>query len=122
MHRPARRRFRPAHACLAAAILALALLAPSAAGAKATKAVAKEVESTSLGRTVLANLGTIKRPEGKTQVTFKGLPLYTFAADTKPGEAKGEGIKDVGTWHAATLARRQTPPAEPQPAEPPYPY
>ena len=166
MHRPARRRFRPSHASLAAAILALALLAPAAAGAKSNKLVAKEVESTALGKTVLANLrghtlyslsaerngrficagaclatwrplfvpagtkptgpaklGTIKRPEGKTQVTVKGLPLYTFAADTKPGEAKGEGIKDVGTWHAAALAKRPTPPAEPQPApEPPYPY
>lgn len=49
-----------------------------------------------------ATLGTIKRPEGKTQVTFKGLPLYTFDGDSKKGEANGEGIKDVGTWHAVT--------------------
>jgi predicted lipoprotein with Yx(FWY)xxD motif len=47
-------------------------------------------------------LGTIKRPEGKIQVTFKGLPLYTFDGDSKKGEANGEGIKDVGTWHAVT--------------------
>lgn len=47
-------------------------------------------------------LGTIKRPEGKIQVTFKGLPLYTFDGDSKKGQAKGEGFKDVGTWHAAT--------------------
>lgn len=47
-------------------------------------------------------LGTIKRPEGKMQVTFKGLPLYTFDGDTKKGQANGEGFKDVGTWHAAT--------------------
>jgi predicted lipoprotein with Yx(FWY)xxD motif len=47
-------------------------------------------------------LGTIKRPEGKIQVTFKGLPLYTFNGDSKKGEANGEGIKDVGTWHAVT--------------------
>jgi predicted lipoprotein with Yx(FWY)xxD motif len=47
-------------------------------------------------------LGTVKRPEGKIQVTFKGLPLYTFDGDSAKGQAKGEGFKDVGTWHAAT--------------------
>jgi predicted lipoprotein with Yx(FWY)xxD motif len=47
-------------------------------------------------------LGTIKRPEGKIQVTFKGLPLYTFNGDSAKGQANGEGIKDVGTWHAVT--------------------
>ena len=47
-------------------------------------------------------LGTIKRPEGKTQVTFKGMPVYTFSGDGKKGEANGEGIRDVGVWHAVT--------------------
>jgi predicted lipoprotein with Yx(FWY)xxD motif len=48
-------------------------------------------------------LGTIKRPDnGQRQVTFNGRPLYTFDEDEKAGDAKGEGIKDVGTWHAAT--------------------
>jgi predicted lipoprotein with Yx(FWY)xxD motif len=48
-------------------------------------------------------LGTIKRPDsGLHQVTFEGRPLYTFDEDMKKGDAKGEGFKDVGTWHAAT--------------------
>lgn len=47
-------------------------------------------------------LGAVKRPDGTMQVTYKGMPLYTFAQDTKPGEAKGQGIKDVGTWNAVT--------------------
>jgi len=47
-------------------------------------------------------LGTIKNPEGKTQVTFKGMPVYTFEGDSKKGEANGEGLKDVGVWHAVT--------------------
>jgi predicted lipoprotein with Yx(FWY)xxD motif len=47
-------------------------------------------------------LGTIVRPEGGIQVTYKGRPLYRFDNDTKAGQANGEGIKDVGTWHAAT--------------------
>jgi predicted lipoprotein with Yx(FWY)xxD motif len=48
-------------------------------------------------------LGTIKRPDnGRRQVTFNGRPLYTFDEDEKAGDVKGQGIKDVGTWHAAT--------------------
>jgi predicted lipoprotein with Yx(FWY)xxD motif len=48
-------------------------------------------------------LGTVKRPDnGRRQVTAHGLPLYTFDEDERKGDAKGEGIKDVGTWHAAT--------------------
>jgi predicted lipoprotein with Yx(FWY)xxD motif len=50
-------------------------------------------------------LGTIKRPEGGTQATYRGLPLYTFAPDTKPGQTGGQGLKDVGTWHAATIPK-----------------
>jgi predicted lipoprotein with Yx(FWY)xxD motif len=68
-------------------------------------------------------LGTIKRPDGRTQVTYKGRPLYSFGGDTKSGEANGEGIKDVGTWHAATVAKlAPKPEPEPQPAPNPYPY
>jgi predicted lipoprotein with Yx(FWY)xxD motif len=47
-------------------------------------------------------LGTVKRPDGRRQVTFEGRPLYTFDGDSKKGDATGEGIKDVGTWHAAS--------------------
>jgi predicted lipoprotein with Yx(FWY)xxD motif len=52
-------------------------------------------------------LGTIKRPEGGRQVTYHGRPLYSFIEDTKPGSIKGEGIKDVGTWHAATVPKHK---------------
>lgn len=45
-------------------------------------------------------LGSIKRPEGGRQVTYRGRPLYTFVEDHGPGKANGEGFKDVGTWHA----------------------
>ena len=47
------------------------------------------------------SLGTVKRPNGQVQVTYKSMPLYTFASDT-PGQAKGQGIKDVGTWTVVT--------------------
>jgi len=67
-------------------------------------------------------LGTVKRPDGKTQVTYRGRPLYSFADDTKAGESNGEGIKDVGTWHAAKPpASSSSEPTEPQPA-PTNPY
>jgi predicted lipoprotein with Yx(FWY)xxD motif len=50
----------------------------------------------------VASLGTVKRPDGSEQVTDKGMPLYTFAQDQQPGDAKGQGLKDVGTWNAVT--------------------
>jgi predicted lipoprotein with Yx(FWY)xxD motif len=50
----------------------------------------------------VGSLGTVKRPDGTEQVTYKGMPLYTFAQDQQPGDAKGEGFKDVGTWNAVT--------------------
>jgi len=70
-------------------------------------------------------LGTISRPDGKgVQVTYKGRPLYRFGADTKAGDVGGEGIKDVGTWHAAVVPTAQPAPEPQPPAEstPPYPY
>jgi predicted lipoprotein with Yx(FWY)xxD motif len=47
-------------------------------------------------------LGTIKNPEGKAQVTYKGMPVYTFEGDSKKGQATGNGLDDVGVWHAVT--------------------
>lgn len=153
------------HLAALTAIAAVALLAPMTAAA-AGKRVAKEVDSATLGKSVLANLkgrtlyslsvekhghfictgacvktwhplllaagtkptgpvalGTVERPEGKTQVTFKGRPLYTFAGDTGPAQANGEGIRDVGIWHAATVAGSAMPAPEPtpEPTPPPYP-
>jgi len=69
-------------------------------------------------------LGTIERPEGGTQVTYRGRPLYRFGGDTKAGQANGEGIKDVGTWHAAALPKSASQPAPPPKEQPenPYPY
>jgi predicted lipoprotein with Yx(FWY)xxD motif len=50
----------------------------------------------------VGSLGTVKRPEGTMQVTYKGTPLYTFAQDKQAGETNGQGIKDVGTWTVVT--------------------
>jgi predicted lipoprotein with Yx(FWY)xxD motif len=66
-------------------------------------------------------LGRVKRPNGRIQVTYRGRPLYSFAEDRKKGETNGEGIKDVGTWHAAKKPTSSAPPPtqpEPYPATP----
>jgi predicted lipoprotein with Yx(FWY)xxD motif len=57
----------------------------------------------------VGSLGTVKRPEGTLQVTYEGTPLYTFSGDQQPGETKGQGIKDVGTWSAVTVSSSGTP-------------
>ncbi len=41
------------------------------------------------GPGVTGQLGTITRADGSLQVTYKGLPLYFFHSDTKPGDTKG---------------------------------
>jgi predicted lipoprotein with Yx(FWY)xxD motif len=65
----------------------------------------------------VGSLATVKRPDGTIQVTYKGMPLYTFAHDQRPGDAKGQGIKDVGTWTAVTAkAAASSPPATSTPA------
>jgi predicted lipoprotein with Yx(FWY)xxD motif len=62
------------------------------------------------------SLGTIRRSNGQTQVTYRGKPLYTFTGDHKRGDAKGEGFKDVGVWHAAVVgSATKAPAAAPQP-------
>ncbi len=56
----------------------------------------------------VGSLGFVKRPNGTDQVTYKGLPLYTFVQDTAPGQARGQGVKDVGTWMAIASGASQS--------------
>jgi predicted lipoprotein with Yx(FWY)xxD motif len=48
-------------------------------------------------------LGTTKRTDGTTEVTYHGHPLYYFAGDTKPGATTGQAINQFGApWYVLT--------------------
>jgi predicted lipoprotein with Yx(FWY)xxD motif len=71
--------------------------------------------------TGVSHLATVRRPDGRTQVTYRGGPLYTFKQDRKPGDIKGNGFKDVGTWKVVTVGRSGTMPTPPPPPTYTYP-
>jgi predicted lipoprotein with Yx(FWY)xxD motif len=45
------------------------------------------------GTGVTGSLGTLTRPDGTTQVSFGGHPLYYWQGDTKAGDVTGNGIE-----------------------------
>jgi predicted lipoprotein with Yx(FWY)xxD motif len=48
-----------------------------------------------------AKLGSIKRTDGKNEITYARHPLYTYAGDTKPGDVRGQGLDQFGAeWYA----------------------
>src|SRR5262249_901724 len=47
-------------------------------------------------------LGTVRRPDGRLQVTYRGLPLYLYSGDTRAGQVNGQDVG--GNWHALTPA------------------
>jgi predicted lipoprotein with Yx(FWY)xxD motif len=53
---------------------------------------------------VTGTLGTIQRTGGGTQVTYNGLPLYTYVGDSGPGQAHGNNINlNGGLWHEVVV-------------------
>lgn len=49
---------------------------------------------------VAAPYSVVTRDDGSKQLAYKGKPLYLFANDTRPGERKGDKVKEV--WHVVT--------------------
>jgi predicted lipoprotein with Yx(FWY)xxD motif len=63
----------------------------------------------------MAGLGTVAGTGGQ-QVTYNGMKLYTFTADTSPGQATGQGLTDQwGLW-SAVVTKASTTPATSAPA------
>jgi predicted lipoprotein with Yx(FWY)xxD motif len=51
-------------------------------------------------------VGTIKRTDGSEQLTYNGHPLYTYIADTAPGQARGNNVNlNGGLWHEVRVSR-----------------
>jgi predicted lipoprotein with Yx(FWY)xxD motif len=59
---------------------------------------------------VTGRLGTITRADGAIQATYNGHPLYTYTADTAPGQTTGNGLNaSGGVWHEVTASRAAAP-------------
>jgi predicted lipoprotein with Yx(FWY)xxD motif len=53
-------------------------------------------------------VGTVRRPDGSTQVAYGGHPLYTYNLDVTPGMVTGQAIdQDGGPWYVLDAAGRQ---------------
>jgi predicted lipoprotein with Yx(FWY)xxD motif len=77
------------------------------------------------GRGIVGKLAVFRRPDGRFQVTLRGMPLYRYSGDGAKGQANGDGIKSFGgTWHVVTAKAPTSAPAPaPAPAPTtPYPY
>ncbi len=64
--------------------------------------VAKGTKPTAGPGIVKSKLGTLKRPDGRLQVTYAGLTLYRYSGDGKAGQAKGEGYAKI--WYVSNAA------------------
>jgi predicted lipoprotein with Yx(FWY)xxD motif len=59
-------------------------------------------ESLSIGSYIGKDaINTTLRDDGTEQVTYEGMPLYTWINDEAPGDVTGDGVN--GTWHVILL-------------------
>ncbi|MES2771133.1 MAG: hypothetical protein V4623_04010 [Pseudomonadota bacterium] len=56
-----------------------------------------------------ANFTAIKREDGSQQWAYKGMPLYLYAGDLKPGDVNGDMQGKV--WHALRSGAKAAAPA-----------
>jgi predicted lipoprotein with Yx(FWY)xxD motif len=53
-------------------------------------------------------VGTLRRPDGSTQISYGGHPLYTYNMDVTPGMVTGQGIdQDGGLWYVINPSGHQ---------------
>jgi predicted lipoprotein with Yx(FWY)xxD motif len=53
-------------------------------------------------------LGTVKRKDGKLEVTYNHHPLYYFVSDQKAGQTTGQGVDQFGApWWVITAAGKE---------------
>jgi len=53
-------------------------------------------------------LGTVKRSNGSSQLSYNGHPLYTYIRDVKPGMVTGQAIdQDGGPWYVLSPAGKE---------------
>jgi predicted lipoprotein with Yx(FWY)xxD motif len=56
------------------------------------------------GPGVTGTLSTISRTDGSAQATYNGRPLYTYIADSSPGQAHGNNVNlNGGLWHVVPV-------------------
>ncbi|WP_432104062.1 SCO0930 family lipoprotein [Streptomyces sp. bgisy091] len=68
-------------------------------------------EATAAAGTGAEVIGRVSRADGSQQLTVGGWPVYRYAEDSSPGEAKGQGVG--GTWFAAAPdGKKATPDAD----------
>jgi predicted lipoprotein with Yx(FWY)xxD motif len=75
---------------------------------RGTPLVGTGAKATDVGRTA--------RPDGISQLTYNGHPLYTFVNDKKAGDTNGEGLNAFGgSWFAVSPAGAKVAPrSQPQ--------
>src|SRR4051812_44972541 len=82
------------------------------------------VKASSGKSSTVGHLGSVKRPSGRKQLTYKGRPLYTFKPEGK-GKLSGDGVKDKFgsrsfTWHVVRTGKK--PASNPPPPSNNYGY
>ena len=58
-----------------------------------------EGQGLTAGEGVTGTLASFPREDGTAQATYRGRPLYYWAADTEPGQTTGQGVN--GVWFVA---------------------
>ena len=67
-----------------------------------------------------ALVGTLHRPDGSTQLSYGGHPLYTYNGDVAPGVVMGQAInQDGGLWYVLNAQGSRSRRGSPSPRRPP---